>query len=81
MADDIHNLVLSPFRDIVSKGNRALENATKDNSDPMAKAARSLVNNAERALKKIEPVCQRQLHEYQSAFIDALKENGECPFS
>lgn len=77
MADDIHNLVLSPFRDIVSKGNKAVENGTEADSQAMVKAARSLVSNAERALNKIEPVCKRQLDEYQSSFIDALKENGE----
>ncbi|KAM7206892.1 hypothetical protein V8F20_002598 [Naviculisporaceae sp. PSN 640] len=77
MADDIHNLVLSPFRDIVSKGNQALGNATLGSSEPMIKAAQSLVNNAERALKKIEPVCERQFKEHQSAFIDALKENDD----
>lgn len=75
-ADDIHNLILSPFRDVVSKGNQALENAKEANSETMAKAAQSLVNYAERALKKIEPVCQGQLDEYQAVFVDALKENG-----
>ncbi|KAM7216006.1 hypothetical protein V8F06_008584 [Rhypophila decipiens] len=77
MADDIHNLVLGPFRDVFSKGNQALENAVKSECDPMAKAAQGLVNNAERALKKMEPVCQKQFNEYQSVFIDALKENDD----
>ncbi|KAK3318409.1 hypothetical protein B0H66DRAFT_602999 [Apodospora peruviana] len=77
MADDIHHLVLGPFRDVVAKGNTALENARGANSQPMIKSAQSLVNNAERALNKIEPVCNKRLGEYGSNFIDALKENDE----
>ncbi|KAK0715859.1 hypothetical protein B0H67DRAFT_252806 [Lasiosphaeris hirsuta] len=77
MDDDVQNLVLAPFRDVVEKGKTAVDNAKDAGLQPMQKAAQSLVNNAERALKKIEPVCRRQLEEYGPSFIDALKENDD----
>ncbi|KAK3352973.1 hypothetical protein B0T25DRAFT_453373 [Lasiosphaeria hispida] len=77
MDDDVQNLVLAPFRDVVEKGKTAVDNAKDAGLQPMQKAAQNLVNNAERALKKIEPVCRRQLEEYGPSFIDALKENDE----
>ena len=73
--DDIQDLVVTPFRDIVEKGKTAVETAGDDK--PMLKAAQSLVKEGERALKRIEPLCRKHLEEYGSNFLDALKENGE----
>lgn len=73
--DDIADLVVTPFRDIVEKGQTAVENA--GDTQPMLKAAQSLVKEGERALKRIEPLCRKQLEEYGSNFLDALKENGK----
>ncbi|KAF5659255.1 hypothetical protein FHETE_9499 [Fusarium heterosporum] len=73
--DDVADLVISPFRDIVDKGRKAIENAGDDK--PMLKASQSLVKEGERALKKIEPLCRKHLDEYGSNFLDALKENDE----
>ncbi|KAK1759472.1 hypothetical protein QBC47DRAFT_437273 [Echria macrotheca] len=75
--EDIRNLVLSPFHDTVAKAKKAVENATTKNDQAMVKAAQSLVTNGERAVKRLEPVCQRGWDEYGVAFVDALKENDE----
>ncbi|KAK3369090.1 hypothetical protein B0T24DRAFT_352657 [Lasiosphaeria ovina] len=77
MDEEVQDLVLGPFRDVVDKAKTALEIAKESDDLPMQKAAQTLVNNGERALKKIEPVCKRQLDEYSSNFVDALKENDE----
>ncbi|KAH6895620.1 hypothetical protein B0T10DRAFT_455866 [Thelonectria olida] len=73
--DDVVELVVTPFQDIVEKGRTAVENAGDD--QPMLKAARALVKEGERALKKIEPLCRKNLDDYGSNFLDALKENDE----
>ncbi|KAF4470758.1 hypothetical protein FALBO_2330, partial [Fusarium albosuccineum] len=73
--DDVADLVVTPFRDIVEKGRTAVENAGDDK--PMLKAAQSLVKEGERALKRIEPLCRKHLDEYGSNFLDALKENDD----
>lgn len=74
MDDDVAELVLTPFRDIVDKGKTALANA--GDLQPMLKAAQSLLKEGERALKKIEPLCRKNLDEYGASFLAALKENG-----
>lgn len=76
--DDVVDLVIAPFRDIVEKGREALENAGDDKA--MLKASQSLIKEGERALKKIEPLCRKHLDEYGSNFLDALKESGKLPF-
>jgi hypothetical protein len=71
------DLVITPFRDIVVKGRSAVENA--GDNRPMAKAAQSLIEEGERALKKIDPLCHTYLDKYGFNFVEALKENGEPP--
>lgn len=78
MDDDVQHLVLAPFHDVVAKGRIAVGNAKAAGSQSMLKAAQGLLSNGERALKKIEPVCKRQLEECGVNFVDALKENGGC---
>lgn len=68
-------LVLSPFRDIVEKAQAAINNA--GDSVPMLKAAQTLLKEGERALKRIEPICQKHLAEYGPGFVDILRENGK----
>jgi len=75
--DLIHDLVLSPFKEVVEKGKAAVENATE--TQPMLKASQQLQREGERAVKKIEPLCRKQMEEYGSNFVDALKENGAAP--
>jgi hypothetical protein len=72
--DDVAELVLTPFREIVEKGKTAVENA--GDAQPMLRTSQTLVKEGERALKKIEPLCKKHLEEYGVNFIDALKENG-----
>lgn len=78
MEEDVHILVLVPFRDIVEKAKLAIENA--EDADPplaeMRKAAQSLCKEGERALKRIQPLCKKHLEEYGQNFVNALKENG-----
>ncbi|KAK0391165.1 hypothetical protein NLU13_0666 [Sarocladium strictum] len=73
--DDIGHLVITPFQEVVEKGKTAVENA--GDSQPMAKAALSLVKEGERALKKIEPLCKKYVAEFGVNFRDALRENDE----
>ncbi|KAH7150037.1 hypothetical protein B0J13DRAFT_281763 [Dactylonectria estremocensis] len=73
--DDVNDLVVTPFRDMVEKGRTAIENAGDDK--PMLKASQALVKEGERALKRIEPLCRKHLDEYGSNFVDALKENDD----
>ncbi|KAH6660716.1 hypothetical protein BKA67DRAFT_63826 [Truncatella angustata] len=80
MADEIEQLILSPFREIIEKANIAVGNAEPANegvSTPMRKAAQSLAKEGERALKKIEPLCQKNYEEYGANFVDAMKEHKE----
>lgn len=73
--DDIADLVLTPFRDIVEKGRTAVQNA--DDTQPMLKASQALLKEGERALKKIEPLCKKHFDDYGPNFIAALRDNGE----
>ena len=74
--DDVADLVLTPFRDIVDKGKLAVVNAGDEPS--MLKAAQGLVKEGERGLKRIEPICKKLLDEYGANFVNALKDNGKC---
>lgn len=73
--EDVAHLVITPFQEVVEKGQAALENA--GDSEPMAKAAQSLVKEGERALKRIEPLCKKYIAEFGLNFRDALRENDE----
>lgn len=72
--DDLTNLVLSPFHEIVEKGKAAAD--TAGDTQPMLKAAQSLVREGERAIKKIEPIARSKFEESGPAFLDAIRENG-----
>lgn len=76
MDEAIADLILAPFRDIVSQGNVALRNAVEGGNDGMVKAAQHLVKEGDRALKKIEPLCLKKYDESGPAFVNALKDNG-----
>ncbi|KAI0386043.1 hypothetical protein F5Y04DRAFT_268710 [Hypomontagnella monticulosa] len=80
MADEVERLAIAPFREIVEKGNVAIENAPnadEETSPLMLKAAQNLVREGERALKRIEPLCTKNFEEYGVNFVDAIKENDE----
>lgn len=73
--DDIADLVLTPFRDIVEKGRTAVQNA--GDTQPMLKASQALLKEGERALKRIEPLCKKHFDDYGPNFVAALRDNGE----
>ncbi|KAI2469885.1 hypothetical protein F4781DRAFT_203562 [Annulohypoxylon bovei var. microspora] len=80
MADEVERLAIAPFREIVDKGNVAIgnaPNADEETSPLMLKAAQNLLREGERALKRIEPLCTKNLEEYGVNFVDAIKENDE----
>ena len=78
--DLVDDLVLTPFKEIVDKATTAVENAG-DESPEMLKSSQTLLKEGQRALKRIEPLCQKHFEEYGSNFTDALKENGKPPCS
>ncbi|KAG8166382.1 hypothetical protein KVR01_002071 [Diaporthe batatas] len=55
----VEDVVLTPFRDIVAHGEAAVKNAEEIGDDKMLRAAQVLVKEGERALKRMEPVCQK----------------------
>ncbi|KAI8962159.1 hypothetical protein F5Y11DRAFT_198668 [Daldinia sp. FL1419] len=80
MTDEVDRLAVAPFREIVEKGNTAIENAQnadEETSPLMLKTAQNLVREGERALKRIEPLCTKNFDEYGVNFVDAIKENDE----
>lgn len=74
-------LVLAPFRDIVSQGRVAIGNAGGDRNNGMLQAAQSLVKEGERALKRIEPLCLKYYEEFGSIFLEALKGDGKSSWT
>ncbi|UKZ73840.1 hypothetical protein TrVFT333_001493 [Trichoderma virens FT-333] len=71
--ENIVDLILTPFRDIVDKGRTAVQNA--GDTQPMLKASQALLKEGERALKKIEPLCKKHFDDFGPAFIEAVKDN------
>ncbi|KAL1898418.1 hypothetical protein Cpir12675_001883 [Ceratocystis pirilliformis] len=74
--DQLADLILTPFRDIVGKGRTAVDVAGSGHPE-MAKAAQSLIKEGGRALKRIEPQCQRHADEFGTSFVDAVKASDE----
>ncbi|KLU81835.1 hypothetical protein MAPG_00916 [Magnaporthiopsis poae ATCC 64411] len=88
MDEVVEALVLSPFRDIVLKAKAAAENAQtaaessnetdiQDGAKALARAARRLEREGERALVKIEPLCRKHSDTYGQNFVDALKDDDD----
>lgn len=76
--EEVDDLVVTPFKEIVDKAKTAVENAG-DSNPSMRKAARALLKEGERGLKRIEPLCKKHFEDYGSNFIASLKENGLAP--
>lgn len=72
----VDDLVLAPFRDIVAHGEAAVNKAEDSGDGEMFRAARILVREGERALKKIEPLCRKYHEAYGPTFVDALMDDG-----
>ncbi|KAH7035429.1 uncharacterized protein B0I36DRAFT_318339 [Microdochium trichocladiopsis] len=80
MADEVERLITAPFKEIVEKGNLAVENskdAPEDVAKAMLKAAQGLIKEGDRALKKMDPLCERHLADYGANFVIAIKENDD----
>jgi hypothetical protein len=77
----VDDVVLAPFRDIVSHGQAAINNAENIGDDEMLKSAQVVLKEGERAIKRIEPVCRKVYEDYGANFVDALMDNGKdiCP--
>lgn len=78
--DEVNELTVKPFRDVVYEANTALENAGEN--DVMRKAAKKLLREGEKAVKLIEPQCAKRHSEYGDNFLNALRESGKkynCP--
>lgn len=76
MEKSIDLLVGDPFRRIVSLGTAAVENAGLAGDESMLQAAQGLVKEGERALKKLEELCQRYSGQFGASFTDAVNNNG-----
>lgn len=75
--DEINDLVLSPFREVVSHGTVGVRNAGLAGDERMLKTAQELVKEGERALSRLEALCQRRVGQFGASFVNALKYNGK----
>lgn len=80
MDESIRDLIVAPFRDLVAQGRIAGANADNANKDDMRTMAQSLVKEGERALKRLEPLCQKKCEEFGAVFVNAVKDDGENDF-
>jgi hypothetical protein len=84
MGVDAEDLIIRPFREVVERGTDAVANAEAVGNDDttlserMSKAARAIVREGERALKKLQPIWNAQVEIYGSAFKDAMMAQGRC---
>lgn len=77
MDESIRDLILAPFRDLVAQGRVAGANADKANKVDMRTMAQSLVKEGERALRRLESLCQKKYEDFGAVFVNALKDDGE----
>ncbi|KAL8382701.1 hypothetical protein RB595_006473 [Gaeumannomyces hyphopodioides] len=88
MDEVVEALVLSPFREILLTAKAAAENAQaaagssnetaiQDSAKELARAARRLEREGERALLKIEPLCRKHFDTCGQNFVDALKDDDD----
>ncbi|KAL1853668.1 hypothetical protein Daus18300_011704 [Diaporthe australafricana] len=81
MGVDAEELILSPFHEVVDRGNEAVANAQSaaeedaELSQLMAKAGVAVVREGERALKRLQPLWDGQVDKYGDAFKDSLSQN------
>lgn len=74
--EEVLDFLLTPFSDIVSKANEAVENAGED--EPlMQKTAQTLSKEGQRALNRLEPLCKKIFNQHGSSFVRAIKTNGK----
>jgi hypothetical protein len=83
MAVDVEELIIRPFREVVERGKEAADNADAAGDDvdaelskAMAKAARSVLKEGERALKRIQPLWDSQVERFGDSFKNSIRQNG-----
>ncbi|RCI14063.1 hypothetical protein L249_8057 [Ophiocordyceps polyrhachis-furcata BCC 54312] len=74
--DHVVDHVVSPFCDIVEKAKTAARNAGNSHT-VMLRTAESLIQEGERALVRIDPVCRDNYRQFGHGFVDALQKNDE----
>ena len=81
MAVDIEDLIIAPFREVVKRGNEALANAQADADEDaapaMEKAAKALVREGDRALKRLQPLWDSQVEKHGDIFRDTMSKNSK----
>jgi hypothetical protein len=90
MGVDAEELIVRPFREVVDRGNEAVANAEgyadaenaarSELSERMLRAARAVVREGDRAVKRIQPIWDGQVEKYGDAFKNAMMDQGECRF-
>ncbi|KAM0281459.1 hypothetical protein ACHAQH_003489 [Verticillium albo-atrum] len=83
MAVDVEELIITPFKEVIERGQDAVANAqTAEDDDPelskqMAKAAQVLIKEGERALKRLQPLWDAHIDKFGDAFKDAIRDSDE----
>lgn len=89
MAVDAEELVIRPFREVVQRGNEAVDNAEQvfeEEGDGqchdvvarrLAKAGQILRKEGERALKKLQPLWDDQAAKHGEGFKTLMADNGK----
>lgn len=80
MAIEVEELFIQPFKEIVERGQQTIEYAD-DDDDPdrsvrLAKAGQNVLKEGERALRRIQPLWNKQVAEHGDAFREAIRKNG-----
>ncbi|KAI3396050.1 hypothetical protein diail_546 [Diaporthe ilicicola] len=82
MGVDAEELILSPFHEVVDRGNEAVTNAESAADDDaelsrlMVKAGVAVVREGERALKRLQPLWDGQVEKYGDSFKESLGQNA-----
>ncbi|KAG7129006.1 hypothetical protein HYQ45_011655 [Verticillium longisporum] len=83
MAVDVEELIITPFKEVVERGQDAVTNAqAAEDDDPqmatqMARAARALVKEGDRALKRLQPIWDAHVDKFGDAFKDAIRDSDD----
>ncbi|KAM0497693.1 hypothetical protein ACHAP6_006052 [Verticillium nonalfalfae] len=83
MAVDVEELIITPFKEVVERGQDAVTNAqAAEEDDPemgtqMARAAQALVKEGDRALKRLQPIWDAHVDKFGDAFKDAIRDSDE----
>lgn len=74
MDDDVSDLCLAPFRNVMSEATTAMERT--DGDEAAQRAAEVLREAGKYALRQLEEPCCRRCGSHGSRFLEALQDNG-----